>query len=568
MKAKGGPAPDRPIPLGTQKKLSRSEGQRAAFSPLGLAYFRNHAIELEVAAGVGVYEQKGKLVYPYANSDGSGFERRRPLDGDRTYQPSGVGLRLWWPAGPPKDGLVLVCEGESDALAALSAQPVAGYAGGYLGVGAVPGTGYPTHRLARELSEAGIEEALLAFDGDEPGRAYTRSARAALREVGIAPIPLHLPDGYDLADCLVEADDRNERLANMISDAEASTDEFTEPEVSPPPEVRTSWSPVLLDVLLDGGALEEPPSLLPRSDGSRLLYAGKLHTVQGEPESGKGWLALRASADQLAAGEHIVYIDFEDGPATIVARLLALGADREAIRERFHYVRPDEPLGDKALADVEALVGLGPSLVVLDGVTEALAQQGLDLRDNLDIAKWIDLLPRRLVRAGIAVVQLDHVVKDKNGRGRFAIGAQHKLAGVDVAYTLEVESPFGRGRTGSAKLSVAKDRPGFVRQYAEGGKRVADLRLISPKDGGVELSLEPPATAGEFRPTGQMERISRVIESNPGLSKNGVRGLIQGKNEVKDVALELLVAEDYVERRTDGQAHRHYSLHPYREDAA
>ena len=69
--------------------------------------------------------------------------------------------------------------------------------------------------------------------------------------------------------------------------------------------------------------------------------------------------------------------------------------------------------------------------MVIDGVTEAMTMHGLELKDNADVAKFVELLPRPLARMGAAVVLVDHVAKDTGGRGRFAIGAPHKLAGID-----------------------------------------------------------------------------------------------------------------------------------------
>jgi len=332
-----------------------------------------------------------------------------------------------------------------------------------------------------------------------------------------------------------------------------------------PEEPRTSWAPVDLGPVIDGDAPEQQPSMLTRTDGACLLYPGKLHSLQGEPEAGKGWVALRAVADQLP-GHHVVYIDFEDSPMTAVTRLLALGVEPVRIRSHFHYARPDEPLSDAARADLEPMLALGPTLVVLDGVTEALTQNGLDLRDNLDVARWLDLLPRRLTRIGIAVLQIDHVTKDPDTRRRYAIGAQHKLAGVDVSYTLEAVEPFGRGREGISRLVVGKDRPGYVRQFAENGERVADVRFCSGDGGHVRVELDPPSgPTGGFQPTLLMERVSRAVEANPGVSKSDVRAHVKGKSEYKDQALALLIAEGYVEDRGGDQGHRYHGLRPYRE---
>jgi hypothetical protein len=174
-------------------------------------------------------------------------------------------------------------------------------------------------------------------------------------------------------------------------------------------------------------------------------------------------------------------------------------------------------------------------------VTEALAVEGLDMASNQDVAGLYNRLPRPFARAGAAVLLVDHVVKDREARGRYAIGAQHKLAGVDVAYRLDVVQPFGRGREGLVKVTVTKDRPGHVRQHAVDRERVALMRLTSRADGAVTVTLEPPegGAAAGWRPTIYMERVFRAIEAEPGLSKRGIREAVSGKSDVKDRALEV-----------------------------
>jgi hypothetical protein len=173
-----------------------------------------------------------------------------------------------------------------------------------------------------------------------------------------------------------------------------------------------------------------------------------------------------------------------------------------------------------------------------------------------------------LSRAGAAVNLIDHVVKDKDSRGRYAIGAQHKLAGVDVAYRLEVVHPFGRGREGLIKVAVTKDRPGFVRQYAANREWVALLRLSS-EDGTVTATLthaEGDQGALSFKPTKLMERISKLLEADPGLGRNEIRSTVGGKQTYVDLARKLLVSEGFVRVERDGQAKRHYVVKPYREE--
>jgi hypothetical protein len=326
----------------------------------------------------------------------------------------------------------------------------------------------------------------------------------------------------------------------------------------------SSWAPVPLAGIVAGTETDEPPAVLRRSDGYALIYPGRVHAMFGEPEACKGWLALAACVQELAEGRRVLYVDFEDTAASVVGRLLALGADQGAVLDGFVYVRPEEGLNEHSQAEVLRAAS-GVSLAVLDGVTEALALQGLDLASNSDIAAWLEMLPRPLARADCAVLTIDHVVKDREARGRYAIGAQHKLAGVDVAYAVSVISPFGRGRDGRVKMTVTKDRPGHVRGIADEG-RVADVRLASLHDGGVRVTFEAPgeSAGGRFRPTSIMERVSRALEEQPGLSKRSIRTAVKGRANVVDLALEILVAEGYVTARRDGQAVLHDSAREYR----
>jgi hypothetical protein len=318
-----------------------------------------------------------------------------------------------------------------------------------------------------------------------------------------------------------------------------------------------TWQPVDLAELVTGSYTQEQPTMLTRDDRICLFYRERIHSITGEPESCKGWLALGACTERLAADEDVLYIDFEDSAPAVIDRLLDLGADAARILRHFRYVRPDEPL-----VDLEPLLDPPPVLAILDGITEGLTAHGLDLRDNTDIAKWLALLPRPLQRAGAAVVQVDHVTKSRDDRGRWAIGAQHKLAGVDVAYQLEVIEPFGRGRDGLVKILVHKDRPGFVRQHAQ-GKVVANFALST--DNGVRWTLTAPEQREAFRPTGYMEKVSRAVEESPGLSKRALRAAINGKNDYIDLAVELLLAEGFLRVERDGQARCHYVARAFRE---
>ncbi len=330
----------------------------------------------------------------------------------------------------------------------------------------------------------------------------------------------------------------------------------------------TTWAPQPLDEILEGDYVPPTPTMLARSDGPCLVYAGKSHWIQAEPEALKSWLGLHACAGEMRAGFAVIYIDFEDSAPTVIGRLLALGVERTVIRELFIYIRPDEPLVAAALADLNGALEANPTLVVIDGVTEAFSRQGLSPLDNGDIALWLDLFPRRFARAAAATLSLDHVVKDKEQRGRYAIGGQHKLAGVDVAYSMRVVQPFGRGREGIVTIKVEKDRPGGVREHANGEHVVATLRATSHDDGRVSLSLEPPENASDvswgFRPTLVMDRVSRFVEGAPSASQADIEANVQGRSAVVRKAIQVLVDEEYLRREREGAAWRHVSVQPFR----
>jgi hypothetical protein len=166
-------------------------------------YLAEHAIDALTVAELGITEHNGRLCYP------NGRTIALNGDGPKALQPKGTPLELWWPTGPPEDGAtVLVCEGESDALAALSTiglseiqhqgspdHPLAG-----ITVAAIPGVGYPISRLAEDLR--GVSVAILGYDGDQAGRTATARAAEVLHKAGITCHDLAIPDGRDVADCL------------------------------------------------------------------------------------------------------------------------------------------------------------------------------------------------------------------------------------------------------------------------------------------------------------------------------------------------------------------------------
>ena len=327
---------------------------------------------------------------------------------------------------------------------------------------------------------------------------------------------------------------------------------------------RAAWSPIDLGPYLDGTHQPVVPTLLPRSDGACLLYPGLVHSFHGESESGKS-LVLQLEAIRLVgSGADVLYVDFESDAGSVTERLVSFGADPTAIREHLWYVNPDvSPSATSGeLQAWQEMLSHPYALVIIDGVTDSLGVFGMSTKDNDDIARWQRLLPKQIARqTGAAVAVIDHVVKDPEARGRFAIGGQAKMAGLTGAgYTVEIIQPLGRGLRGVISLRVGKDRPGHVRgqagQFRKSDRTQEAARVIVDSTGeSPAVTIEPPAstpdTAGEARPfrlTGMMEKVSLFLESCGGVGQSGkaVEDGIIGRSAHVRNALSTLIREGYV----------------------
>ena len=346
----------------------------------------------------------------------------------------------------------------------------------------------------------------------------------------------------------------------------------------------SSWSRwINLDDALSG---EPPPG--PRictwpdadEDGKpvarALFYPNEVHSVFGDPEALKSWLLLFSVVQEIMAGRHVCYLDMEANDRSIVERLRLLGAEREAISEFFHYSRPDERIND---ADRVAFKGFvrrhQPTLVVLDGVTEAFSALGLSVMSPEDTATWFRSFSRQFqVNAtaeylGPAIVELDHVVKDRDARNGWAIGSVHKKAGIKgAAYSVVNVAPFGKGRHGRSRLFLEKDSPGGVEWVPFGkahSRLVGEFHCDDTSDRtGIDSWIES-GTASDERPEREavplvetlefrnvMHEVWKYIVNHPTSSLRVVRAGVTASNENVATALEFLERQGFVRNEAVG----------------
>jgi Protein of unknown function (DUF3631)/Toprim-like len=196
-------------------------------------------IDEGIAELVGFSSNGDTIRFRYDDAEGEYFRTRKLPDG-QAMQPKGRKLSPWTPLGT--DGVLLVVEGESDLLSIASAlyaavnvaddddepelelvrrtdlpPPLANVV-----PVAVPGVGNCHNQIAN-LAEELVADILIAFDGDDAGRANAK--KLAKKANGTI---VRLSDGLDVSDVLHELPalaDRTEVLANLVAEAEAAVEE-------------------------------------------------------------------------------------------------------------------------------------------------------------------------------------------------------------------------------------------------------------------------------------------------------------------------------------------------------
>jgi hypothetical protein len=297
-----------------------------------------------------------------------------------------------------------------------------------------------------------------------------------------------------------------------------------------------SWQFEDLAQLASGIELPPTPTVFQREDRQGLFYRGAVNDLHGEPGCGKSMIAQIATAQELKADRDVIYIDYEDSARNVVKRLLLLGVSGEQIIGHLHYVRPSaKPSSPTSLGGWRETLDYADTatLAIIDGVTSCLAYAGLDSNSGDDIAAWYNTMPRLISACGPAVVLIDHVVKSKDNRGRYAGGSMQKLALIDgISYSVDMTKPVGKGVRGTIVIKSGKDRISEIEEHcavswSSNGSHLREAARIEidstdPKLMRVTIarpnmmpSDETTRQRGLERPTGLMEKISRIIENAP-----------------------------------------------------
>lgn len=304
------------------------------------------------------------------------------------------------------------------------------------------------------------------------------------------------------------------------------------------------WAPLNL------AELPEQPPVQPTLGGLGIVYPGKRHVFSGPQESAKTLAAYAIGLQVVRHQGRLMLIDFEMGPWDARNRMRDLGAGADDF-QRILYIEPSQPA---TLTTAAALLTYRPDLVIIDAAAGAFDLQGLDDNKRQDVEKFTSLYVRAFWKAGVATIVLDHVVKNAEARGKYAVGSERKVGGADVHLGFEVITPISRGTNGLYKIVTHKDRGGFLKRGA-----LANLKLSSDNsthaitwefDAAEQTDEEHP-----FRPTRLMEKVSIYLELRP--ERTATRGQIEedvtGRAGFIRKAIDALVADDYASEIVGGK---------------
>ena len=248
----------------------------------------------------------------------------------------------------------------------------------------------------------------------------------------------------------------------------------------------------------------------PRLLCSDLLYSGGLHSIAGPPDSGKTTVALHWALQLIRTGGTVLFLDEEGGSEIVAEKLIALNATPEEA-ERIRYC--PFPARTWHAGDVAALRELAaaarPGLVLWDSSAAFLSRAGMDENSAADVTRfWSAVLTPLAREHGAAVVVIDHDVKTGEA-SRFARGSGAKLGATDVAFKVGIVQAFDRTTNGVLRLTVTKDRRGWLHRWHEIGVNTGSgMRLVfteTTEDGEPEAVKLTPAA----------QKVKAVLTADP-----------------------------------------------------
>jgi hypothetical protein len=478
---------------------------------------------------------------------------------DKTFRPysrSGDGWICKAPASQPLWNLAALTERPSELVVfhegEKCCQRLEGILG-YLSTTCAGGSGADLGKV--DLTPLAGRNVVIIADNDEPGRRYVEKVRVELEKLeapAFVRVIEKLPGGDGNGDDAADWIDRGIQLQKTVDEMRAEFDAL----VKAAPDVN---SPCFVDLgeLVRQGLPREYPKIAAAFDRKCLLYEGRLNEVHGEPATGKTNVACAMAVSEVRSGGTVLFLDPEDTPQGIAGKLASFGLTDAELSTNVRYVHNPAP-EDYVKCQLWAKRNKC-SLVVCDGLAEAMAAEGYDEDKPRDVLQFFRERLRPFAEIGAAVLVSDHVVKNAENRGRWARGSGAKLGRYDgVSYSLELGHEYTPDSPGFVRLIVGKDRLGGV---GTTGQRVAELHF-EPGDGRTRIEWKPAEDRGDFRPTEIMAKVVIHLRINPGASLTQIRKAVGGKARYVDLAVHCLIEDDdaRLEEGGRGKANRYYLI--------
>lgn len=248
--------------------------------------------------------------------------------------------------------------------------------------------------------------------------------------------------------------------------------------------------------LLARGPVPPPhPTIGVRSDNVGLFYKRQVNSLIGDPESGKTFLAMAASADVMFTGGSVLFVDLDhNGVDAIVSRYRAMGIKGETLADasKFRYAEPDDA------TDIAGIVndakGWRPDFVLIDSMGELMPVFGANSNNPDDFTRVHSAAIKPFATMGACVVVIDHLAKGAQSRTYGASGTTAKKRAIGgTLLRVSVEDSFTPGHGGRSEIVLVKDRNGGLRARCPIGREplAARFRMVD-REGALTWYIDPP----------------------------------------------------------------------------
>lgn len=274
-------------------------------------------------------------------------------------------------------------------------------------------------------------------------------------------------------------------------------------------ELDPSWQRVDLRPALEGERERITPTVLRFDDSvAGLFYRGCVNGVHSDSGLGKSWIAEITAAQEITAGNHVGWVDFEEpNETTIVERLRQIGVTDDVMLKYLHYYGPVAPFDDLAVTMIgDAARDYEMTFLTVDSLGEAFGLEGIDENKDSEVGPWMRRVLRPLAAIGPAVLPLDHSTKAADNPLHPSGSKRKRAAVTGASYLLEAPVPLTREAGGQLRLTTAKDRHGSYRR----GKPVATIDVNIYPDGGTTVHVRPPLGGSNTSPAAHLLGVARA----------------------------------------------------------